>query len=129
MQTIKIHFDEIVFVREKRNHRKAQEGDLAPLMGDWEIGTISGRLLRNLGELANNIGMHVVSDVVLLHCICSTQQRLYPVKTAWQFPFHFLANILHAMVLCLFCAAVICAHPCLPRATTLGICTLCQFHG
>lgn len=129
MQTIKIHFDEIVFVSEKRNHRKAQEGDLATCMGDWKIGTISGGLFRNLGELAYYIGMHVVSDVVLLHCSCSTQQRLYPVETAWQFPFHFLANILHAMVLCVFCAAVICTHPCFPRATTLGICTLCHFRG
>ena len=42
VQTIKIHFDEIVFVSEKLNYRKAQKGDLATCMGDWEIGTISG---------------------------------------------------------------------------------------
>ena len=44
VQTIKIHFDEIVFVSEKLNYRKAQKGDLVTCMGDWEIGTISGRL-------------------------------------------------------------------------------------
>ena len=37
VQTIKIHFDEIVFVSEKLKHRKAQKGDLVTCMGDWEI--------------------------------------------------------------------------------------------
>lgn len=52
VQTIKIHFDKIVFVSEKLNYRKAQKGDLATCMGDWEIGTISGGVSHNLGELA-----------------------------------------------------------------------------
>ena len=69
------------------------------------ISTISGGLSHNLGELAYYVVMHIVSDVVLLHCICSTQQRLLPVKTAWQFRFHFLPNILHAIVLCLSCTS------------------------
>ena len=105
VQTIEIHFDEIVFVSEKLNYRKAQKGDLATCMGDWEIGTISGRPSHNLGELAYYMVMHILSDVVLLHCICSTPQSLFPVKTAWQFPFRFLPNILHAIVLCLSCAS------------------------
>lgn len=105
VQTIKIRFDEIVFVSEKLKHRKAQKGDLVTCMGDWEIGTISGILSHNLGELAYYMVMHILSDVVLLHCICSTPQSLFPVKTAWQFPFHFLPNILHAIVLCLSCAS------------------------
>lgn len=105
VQTIKIHFDEIVVVSEKLNYRKAQKGDLATCMGDWEIGTISGGVSHNLGELVYYMVMHILSDVVLLHCICSTQQSLFPVKTAWQFPFHFLPNILHAIVLCLSCAS------------------------
>ena len=131
VQTIKIHFDEIVFVSEKLNYRKAQKGDLATCMGDWEIGTISGGVSHNLGELAYYMVMHILSDVILLHCICSTQQSLFPVKTAWQFPFHFFAKYFacNSALLILCITSVICAHPCLPRATILGICTLCQFWG
>ena len=41
VQTIKIHFDEIVLVSEKLKHRKAQKGDLVTCMGDWEIMHLS----------------------------------------------------------------------------------------
>lgn len=41
VQTIKIHFDEIVLVSEKLKHRKAQKGDLVTCVGDWEIMHLS----------------------------------------------------------------------------------------
>lgn len=89
VQTIKIHFDEIVVVSEKLNYRKAQKGDLATCMGDWEIGTISGGVSHNLGELAYYMVMHILSDVVLLHCICSTQQSYSQSKLLGNFLFIF----------------------------------------